>query len=240
MRITGMQTPLRFQEHTMKYFMMIALALGLGACDGNDNGGGEDGNVNTACTDNCDDTDTPTGWAEYTVFVYDGFGAELDTALVFASTKTNIYDATSGETMSLPAPETYTVKAGSPADGTTSDGLPIIVGSDGWRWVSPSWNAPLKDGDKLEDPIDSNAFADGSWTCEFNNGFPDTPGEVTYDDGEYLYLPGVGMDIVVSGMTLHREGDDFTQEGEFTSPTEIVVNSYGGMAGDYTANCYAD
>jgi len=226
----------------MKYFMMIALALGLGACDGNDNGGGEDGNVNTACTDNCDDTDTPTGWAEYTVFVYDGFGAELDTALVFASTKTNIYDATSGETMSLPAPETYTVKAGSPADGTTSDGLPIIVGSDGWRWVSPSWNAPLKDGDKLEDPIDSNAFASGSWTCEAkysNNSTNIQTAEVQYKDGDTLLLPGFNY-LAVSGSNLHSEEDGIVCDGSFTSPTTIHIASTGGMAGDYTADCYAD
>ncbi len=136
-------------------------------------------------------------------------------------------------------PESYTLTFGDPAlASSATDNLPLHVSGNGWLAISPPVALSVSDEEtKRPSAPPMNLFIEGTWTCEHDDGFVEN-GTVTYTQGYLLYLPGVGDDIEVSGMSLDVIGGNYEQHGAFISDTWLYIESTGGMAGDFTADCW--
>lgn len=208
---------------------------------GNDDTNGDTDDPCADCPD--DDTGNPDATATFigpAVSFTDGDGvtAESATTTNLVASGAPSYVVQTDESK-LVVPTTYTAKFGDMALASdASDGLPLVTLPNGWLAISPEIDVPVVTGNPVKPAAPAvNVFIESTWTCSEDNGFV-VDGEVTYQQGYLLYLPGVGEDIEVSGMDLFYDDGDVSKEGAFITNTWLYIESYGGMAGDYTADCW--
>lgn len=190
-----------------------------------------------------DDTGNPDATATFigpAVSFTDGDGVittESCTTHLEASGAPSYVVATDEEKLVEPA--TYTAKFGDLSMASdASDDLPLHTLANGWLAISPAVEVPVVEGDPVKPAAPTvNVFIEGDWTCEDDSGFVED-GQVTYEQGYLLYLPSVGQNIEVNGMNLFYDDGDVSKEGAFITNTWLYIESTGGMAGDYTADCW--
>lgn len=213
---------------TAKWFL---LALALGACGDNADDVETDADAD-ADSDTDTDTDNDTEVSLLVAATFDGSDIVGEPYTV-NDDQTVVDDGLTFVESIVKVTDSSVIWVGAEKSGWTPDSYRIAE-IDGVRYVHPKADVG---GDVID--VVLNMYADGEWTCDkVGSEFSETD-EITFEEGQYLYLPFAG-DFKVSGSELSYEADGVIAHGDFTSPTTITVTSTGGMPGDYVADCYAN
>lgn len=236
----------------------IALGFGLlSACDGGNpdcadctSSGSDLDSGSGDCTADCPDDDTGDPDATATFVGPSVSFTDADGLVTEESCTTNLqlgqlgavqYQVITDEEKKV-EPRTYTATFGDTALVSEASGyLPVHTLASGWQAVAPFIDVPVQDGQTVELPAPALAlYVQGTWTCEFDNGFSDH-GEVAYQqigDDVQVCLNGIGCWNITGMLVEYPENEEnIVGEGEFLTNTWLEISSIGGLD-DYDADCW--
>lgn len=131
----------------------------------------------------------------------------------------------------------HTVTVGD-LETTTEDGQPICTSSIYGKLVRPSTMIVI-DEEKKGGTITArlNLFLDGTWTCQNSLGESVTD-KVSFLGGQFLSMPGVMLDMPISGRTATYEDETVTIQGVLESEERATFDLENAGGDIWTMSCH--